>query len=283
MEENEKNFSIEKMAEVFGVSARGFYASKKRKASSRKTANLKLLEAIKQIYQQGRNLYGSPRVHGRLIQLGVRCSRKRVAKLMKENRLVAQTRKKGKRTTLPGKRQAARNLVQQDFKVNVPNFTWVSDITYVYTREGWLYVAAILDLFSRKVVGLAMGGRMDVYLLERALRQAMLHRAPSKGLIHHSDRGSQYTSEVFERLTANYGIMLSMSSKGNCYDNAVAESFFHTLKTEHVYLRKYQTREEAKRSIFEYVEVFYNRQRAHSFLGYLSPEEFERNWSKEII
>lgn len=132
MEENEKNFSIEKMAEVFGVSARGFYASKKRKASSRKTANLKLLEAIKQIYQQGRNLYGSPRVHGRLIQLGVRCSRKRVAKLMKENRLVAQTRKKGKRTTLPGKRQAARNLVQQDFKVNVPNFTWVSDITYVY-------------------------------------------------------------------------------------------------------------------------------------------------------
>lgn len=283
MRENENNFSIEKMALVLGVSARGFYAYRNRKTSSREETNKNLLEEIKKIYEEGRKLYGSPRVHGRLIKLGIRCSRKRVARLMRKSGLAAQMRKKWKRTTIPGKREVAKNLVNQDFTVDFPNSTWVSDITYVATKEGWLYVAVILDLFSRKVIGLSMGERIDTRLIENALRQAILHRSPSKGLIHHSDRGSQYTSQSFQAIATRYGISLSMSSKGNCYDNAVAESFFHTLKTEHICLNKFQTREEAKRSIFEYVEVFYNRKRVHSFLGYVSPEEFEQKHRKEAV
>lgn len=154
----------------------------------------------------------------------------------------------------------------------------MSDITYVSTGEGWLYVSCAMDLFSRKIVGLCMGEKLSVDLVENTLKQAICHRGISKGLIYHSDRGSQYTSEDFEKLAQDNGIKLSMSGKGNCYDNAVIESFFHTLKTEHVYQYKFTTREEAKRSVFEYIEVFYNRQRAHSFLEYVSPEEYERNW-----
>lgn len=283
MRENENHFCIEKMAEVLEVSSRGFYAYRKRNRTLREGENRALLQEIKKIYEEGRCLYGSPRVHGRLIKLGIKCSRKRVARLMRKNGLRARMRKQWKRTTLPGKREAALNLVNQDFKVELPNSVWVSDITYVATKEGWLYMAVILDLFSRKVVGLSMGERINTRLVEHALKQAVLHRAPSDGVIHHSDRGSQYTSEAFKSMARRYGMKLSMSSIGNCYDNAVAESFFHTLKTEHIYLRKFQTREEAKRSVFEYIEVFYNRKRAHSFLGYSSPEEFEHNWKRKVI
>ena len=154
---------------------------------------------------------------------------------------------------------------------------------YIKTKEGWLYLCIILDLFSRKVIGFSMGETLDTFLVEKALDQAVCHRKPAKGLIHHSDRGSQYTSEAFGKIAQRHGIVLSMSGTGNCYDNAVAESFFHTLKTEHVYQNKFTTREEAKRSIFDYIEVFYNRQRIHSFLGYLSPVEYEQNWNRQAI
>lgn len=283
MQEHREEFSIEKMALVFGVSSSGFYFYRRKIPSSRKEENLKLAQKIKEIYIEGRKLYGSPRIHGRLTKMGIKCSRKRVARLMKERGLAAKTREKWKRTTKPSKREAAKNLVQQKFTVSSPNSVWVSDITYVYTREGWLYVAVILDLFSRKIVGLCMRERMESSLVEQALQQALQHRNPPKGLIHHSDRGSQYTSESFAKMTERHGIVLSMSSTGNCYDNAVAESFFHTLKTEHIFHMRFWDREEAKRSIFEYVEVFYNRRRAHSFLGYLSPEEFEQIQSRLVI
>ena len=283
MHEHREEFSIEKMASVLRVSSSGFYSCGKRPPSSREKENLGLAQKIEEIYLEGRQLYGSPRIHGRLIKMGIKCSRKRVARLMKKQGLAAKMRNKWKRTTKPNKREAAKNLVQQKFTVSIPNSVWVSDITYVYTREGWLYVAVILDLFSRKIVGLCMRRKMESSLVEQALQQALQHRNPPRGLIHHSDRGSQYTSESFARMTEKHGVFLSMSSTGNCYDNAVAESFFHTLKTEHIFHMRFWSREEAKRSIFEYVEIFYNRRRAHSFLGYLSPEEFEQNQSRLAI
>ena len=189
-------------------------------------------------------------------------------------------RKKWKITTQPSKKTVtiAPNHLDQHFIVEEPNKVWVSDITYVATQEGWLYVAVVLDLFSRKVVGLSMGDRLHTDLIMKALKQALWHRRIRDGLMHHSDRGCQYTSKDFQEMTGRHGIKLSMSAKGRCYDNAVAESFFHTLKTEHTDLCKYRIREEAKVSIFEYIEVFYNRQRMHSTLGYASPEEFEQLW-----
>lgn len=283
MKDRSKEFSIEKMARVFGVSANGYYSYIKRNPSYRDKENQKLMDGIKQVYKEGRGMYGSPRVQGKLNHMGIRCSRKRVAKLMKKNGLAAKMRKSWKKTTKQGKGKTAENLVRQKFKVEVPNQTWVSDITYIKTKEGWLYLTAIIDLFSRKVVGLSMGDRLETSLIEKALNQALCHRRAPEGLIHHSDRGSQYTSEEFGKLAKKNGIILSMSGTGNCYDNAVAESFFHTLKTEHVYQNKFNTREEAKRSLFEYIEIFYNRKRVHSFLGYLSPEEFEKAWDKKVM
>jgi len=283
MKDRSKEFPIERMAKVLGVSANGYYSFIRRSPSLRAKENAKLIESIKAIYRQGRSMYGSPRVHGRLCKLGVLCSRKRVAKLMKKQGLAAKMRKSWKSSTKQGKREAAENMVCQEFTVPFPNHTWVSDITYIKTQEGWLYLCIMMDLFSRKVIGLSMEERIDTHLIEKALGQALCHRRPPKGLIHHSDRGSQYTSEEFGEIAKKHGIVLSMSGKGNCYDNAVAESFFHTLKTEHVYQNKFNTREEAKRSLFEYIEVFYNRERAHSFLGYAAPSEYEKMWSARVV
>jgi transposase InsO family protein len=196
---------------------------------------------------------------------------------MKIAGLAAKMNKQFKVTTQQNpKAQAAPNLLQQKFTATQPNQVWVSDITYIRTEEGWLYVAAVLDLFSRRIVGLAMDVRMKTGLIMSAINQAITHRNPPKGLIHHSDRGSQYTSECFQKWLHTQGITPSMSATGCCYDNAVAESFFHTLKTEHVYFENYLTREQAKMSIFEYVETFYNRIRRHSTLQYLSPAAFEQ-------
>lgn len=283
MKEHAKEFPIEKMAKIFQVSTSGYYAYLHREPSKREKKNIHLIGLIKEVYEEGRKVYGSPRIHAVLQKRGIPCSRKRVAKLMREHEIAVKMRPRWKKTTKQGKRQAAENIVRQEFTKEKANHTWVSDITYIQTEEGWLYLSVVIDLFSRKVVGVSMGDRIDTCLIERAIRQALCHRSPSQGLIHHSDRGSQYTSEEFAKLAKSHGILLSMSSTGNCYDNAVAESFFHTLKTELVYQEKYVTREEAKRSIFEYIEIFYNRQRVHSFLGYLSPEQFEQNWSKQAI
>ncbi len=272
-------FPIEKMAKVLNVSKSGYYNYLKASISSRKIENLRLLEKIKNIHLEAREIYGSPRIHKELEKMGESCSRKRVSKLMKENKIRAKTNRKWKKRNKPIL-WSAPNLLNQKFTASRPNEIWVSDITYIKTLNGWLYVASILDLFSKKIVGLSMSQRMQVDLVKSALTQAVINRQPQERVIHHSDRGSQYTSEEFRKAAQESNIVLSMNS-GSCYDNAAKESFFHTLKTEHVYLTETKTMEETKNEIFEYIEVFYNGKRSHSSLGYVSPRKFEEEYFKK--
>jgi len=284
MQQHAQEYSIKKMAKIFSVSRSGYYQFITTKLSARAKENQRLCNAIKTIHDGSRQTYGSPRIWAELRANGEQCSRKRVCKLMKTAGIAAKMHKRFKATTIVHpKATAAPNVLQQDFTATAPNQRWVADITLLKTQEGWLYVAAILDLFSRSIVGLAMKARMTADLVTCALQQALIHRKPESGLIHHSDRGSQYTSEAFKALAGRHDITLSMSSTGNCYDNAVMESFFHTLKTEHTYFEHYDTREQATQSLFEYVEVFYNRQRRHSTLGYLSPLDFEKQWQQHAV
>lgn len=282
MQQHAAEFSLERMSKVFSVSRSGYYRFIKAKLGARAEENKRLLAEIKLIHTQSRQTYGSPRIHAALSHLDKSCSRKRVARLMRQAGLQAKMRKRFKRTTQANPdAKPAQNLLQQDFTASMPNQRWTTDITYIATAEGWLYVAAVLDLFSRRIVGLAMSDRMTVDLVLNGLNQAVIHRNPPKGLIHHSDKGSQYTSKAFQNQLTAYRMIASMSGTGNCYDNAAMESFFHTLKTEHTYFENYLTREQARQSIFEYVEVFYNRQRLHSTLGYCSPMAFEQKWSQQ--
>ena len=282
MQKNNKEFTIERMSKVFNVSRSGYYNFLKATPSDREKANERLLIKIKDIYQESRSIYGSPRIHAELIAQGGSCSRKRVSRLMKAAGIQAKMKKRFKVTTKSdSKAKAAPNLLQQDFTATMPNQRWVADITYCATAEGWLYLSAIVDLFSRRIVGFAMSERMTTSLISAALNQALIHRRPTAGLVHHSDKGCQYTSVAFQELLKINGIICSMSGTGNCYDNAAMESFFHTLKTEHIYFEHYETREKAKQSIFEYIEVFYNRKRRHSTLGYLSPDIFEKQWEQQ--
>lgn len=280
MKAHSQEFKIEKMAQVLGVSRCGYYEYLGRVPSQRALENRMLIEGIKKTHKDSRGTYGSPRIHAELKKQGNSCSRKRVAKLMRQEKIQAKMRKKWKVTTQPSKKAVtiAPNHLEQNFTVEAPDKVWVSDITYVATQEGWLYVAVVMDLFSRRVIGLGMGDRLETNLIMKALKQALYSRNISQDLMHHSDRGCQYTSKEFKELTSRHGIKLSMSAKGRCYDNAVAESFFHTLKTEETHLCNYRIREEAKSSIFEYIEVFYNRRRLHSTLGYASPVDFEKTW-----
>lgn len=269
-------FSVERMSKVLNVSRSGYYAFIKAAPAKREQANRTLIEKIKKVHKESRQTYGSPRIHADLIEQGEKCSRKRVARLMRREGIQAKMKKRFKVTTrVNPKASAAPNLLQQDFSASNANKRWVADITYVATMEGWLYVAAVMDLFSRRIVGLAMNDRMTADLVTDAIKYAIIHRQPEEGLLHHSDRGCQYTSLSFQQLLKIHSITVSMSGTGNCFDNAAMESFFHTLKTEHVYFEWYRTREEAKQSIFEYIEVFYNRKRRHSTLGYLAPAIFE--------
>ncbi len=278
MKNHAYEFIIEKMAKVFNVSRSGYYKFLAKKKSLRKTENEQLLEKITLIHKKNREVYGSPRIHAVLKKLGEHYSRKRIASLMKKNNIQAKMRKKWKGATGGSKdlTKIAPNLLNQNFTTTTANAVWVSDITYIRTQEGWLYLAGVLDLFSRKVVGFGTSSCINTNLIIRALEQAICHRIPNTGLIYHSDRGTQYTSAEFKLFTAKYDITLSMSAKGNCYDNAAMESFFHTLKTEHAAFCDFKTRKEATQSIFEYIEIFYNRQRIHSTLNYLSPLQFEQ-------
>lgn len=261
---------------MFKVSRNGYYCFVKTEPSKHQRHNALLLEKIKTIHKDSRHTYGSPRVHAELKVQGEDVSRKRVAKLMNKNGIQAKMKKRFKITTKASlKATPAPNLLQQVFTASSKNQRWVADMTYVPTAQGWLYVAAVLDLFSRRIVGLAMNERMSTNLVIQALQQALLHRKPGAGLLHHSDRGSQYTSRDFQTVLKAHQITASMSGKGNCYDNAAMESFFHTLKTELVHFEHYTSREEAKASIFEWIETFYNPKRRHSSLGYLSPVAFE--------
>lgn len=278
------SFKVAALCKVLEVSRSGYYAWEQRVPSARSLEDAKLRVHIAAIHERSRGLYGTPRVHAELRASGFRVSRKRVARLMSELGLESRRKRRFKATTdskhtLP----VAENVLDRQFDVDAPNVAWVTDITYVWTSEGWLYLAAILDLFSRRVVGFAMSERIDRQLALDALTAAVGRRLPNVGLVHHSDRGSQYASGDYQDALAEAGVVCSMSRKGNCWDNAVAESFFATLKTELVYLRRFATRAEAREAIFEFIESFYNRERRHSTLGYLSPVEFERKFDQDRV
>lgn len=278
MQDHSKAFSVKKMAKVLSVSRSGYYRYANSPPSHRSRQDKLLLEKIKMVHEENRQVYGSPRVHAQLQQEGILCGRKRVARLMRENGIVSKATKKIKITTKSNPQHTvAKNLLQQDFSATRPNEKWVSDITYVHTESGWLYVAAVLDLYSRCVVGLSMTKR----LVMKAFNQAIIRRGNPKEFIYHSDKGSQYTSHSFQELLKLQQVKVSMSGKGNCYDNAAMESFFHTLKNECVYSTNYVTREEAESHIFDYVETFYNPKRLHSYLNYLSPRTFESKYYTE--
>ena len=275
--EHTEKFSVEKMCRMFHVSRSGYYQWLKRGPGPRLKRDLVLKKKILEIYHEGRGYYGSPRIHRQLAKKGFRCGKKRVERLMRELDIRARQKRRYKATTDSNhKRPVAQNYLNRVFNVSAPNQRWVSDITYIYTDEGWLYLAAIMDLYSRKIVGWAMGKRLTQDLVVKALKMALQRRRPGRGLLLHSDQGSQYASHYYQHLLWRYGIICSMSRRGNCWDNAVMESFFHTLKVELVYNCRFETRSQARRSIFEYIEVFYNRIRIHSAIGYNSPEEYEK-------
>jgi len=266
------------MCRALEVSRSGYYAFKLRPKSQQRVDNEKLLIEIKRVFLENDSNYGSPRIWDQLHNKEcMRCSENRVARLMREEGIVAAQKRKFRVTTNSKHGYPVwPNVLNRNFVVKKPNAVWVSDITYVWTFEGWLYVAAVLDLFSRGIVGLAMDKTIADTLTTQAMMQAILRRNPSKGLICHTDRGSQYAGNDFKAILAQNEFIGSMSKKGDCWDNAVAESFFHTLKVELVHRNKFKTRDEGKRKIFEYVEMYYNRRRAHSTLGNLSPFEYER-------
>jgi transposase InsO family protein len=274
--ENQAEFPISIMCSVFDVSRSGYYVWIKQAEGKKSQEDQALLTVIKEIHQESGRTYGSPRVHRELQRRGKRYGRNRVARLMRKDGLRAKTKRKFKATT-NSKHQlpVAANLLNREITPERPNQVWVADITYIWTGEGWLYLAIVLDLFSRAIVGWSMSERMTRSLVIAAYILAVKRRNPLPGLIHHSDRGSQYASSDFQALLAKYGTTCSMSRKGNCWDNAPAESFFGTLKRELVFHCQYSTRAEARQSIFSYIERFYNRKRIHSSLGHRTPNEVD--------
>ncbi len=278
METHRGEFRIGTMCEVLGVSRSGYYAWRRRPRSLRDEINAKLTETIRRIHEESRRIYGSPRVYAALRRRGIACGRHRVARLMRDEGIRSKTKRRfrsiaTKREEMP----AAPNRLERCFTAARPNRVWASDITIVKTAEGWLHLAIVLDLYSRKIVGWGTSPAVTQTLALQALQRAFAARKPRPGLVHHSDRGGQYLSAAYQHLLDAHGAICSMSRPGSCLDNAVAESFFHTLKTELVYHQPYRTREEARLAIFEYIESFYNPTRLHSTLDYRSPEEYERS------
>jgi len=272
------NHPIAIMCRVLAVSRSGFYAWLHRGPSERTREDARLTEVIGAIHRQSRGTYGVPRVHALLAQRDIHVGQKRVARLMAAAGLSGQRRPRRVRTTVvDDSATPAPNLVDRHFTPEAPNQLWVSDITYIPTQEGWLYLATALDCCSRKVVGWSLADHLRTELPLSALRMAIQRRRPLPGqLVHHSDRGCQYTSAAYQAELAAHGITSSMSRRGDCYDNAVAESFFATLKAELVHRQVWTTRDAAARAVFEWIEVFYNRQRIHSTLGYRTPDAYER-------
>jgi len=265
------------MCRVLRVSPGGYYDWRGRPQSSRAARHDALVVAIKAIHGEVKARYGSPRIHAELVARGETCCVNTVARLMRREGIAAKTKRKFRVTTDSNHdRPVAGNVLDRRFEPEAPNRAWTADITYVATGEGWLYLAAVEDLYSRQIVGWSMGSRIDSRLVVDALEMAISRRLPGAGLVAHSDRGSQYASEHDQRLLAGHGITCSMSRRGNCWDNAPMESFFASLKKELTRGEIFATREEARASIFEYIEVFYNRIRRHSSLGYLSPAEYEK-------
>lgn len=272
------------MCQLLRVSRSGFYAWQKRPPAERERTDEELLGHITTIHRESRGLYGAPRIQADLRRkYQLRCSKRRVARLMRQAGLVGVRRgKKRKLTKRDPLRAASPDLVERQFSAKAPDHLWVADITQHATSEGWLYLAVVLDIFSRKVVGWSMSQRLYAELGVNALDMALKNRRPSPGLIHHSDHGSQYTSFAFSKRLERSGILGSMGTVGDALDNAVAESFFSTLQAELLDQQKWATRAELRLAIFDYIEVYFNRQRLHSTLGYLSPLEFERSWQPPV-
>jgi transposase InsO family protein len=277
IEEHRSTWPVAVQCDVLEVSRSGFYAWQTRPAGERSQRRELLRVEIGAIHREKRkDVYGSPRIHQELAARGRRCNVKTVARIMKEQGIRAKTARKFKVTTdSKHDRPVASNVLDRAFEQTGANQAWVSDITYIPTREGWLYLAAIEDLYTRKIVGWSMSERLTSRLVVDALEMAIERQLPGDGLLSHSDRGSQYASEHYQDLLNRNGIRCSMSRKGDCWDNAPMESFFATLKKELVHFEDYATRDEARQSLFEYIEMFYNRVRRHSALAYKSPAEFE--------
>ena len=277
VDENRQKFAVLLMCKVLAVSPSGYYAWRRRPPSAREMANRRLRATIRHVFEGSGETYGSPRIYQAMKKMGLLCSRNRVARLMQAEYLRARQARRFRSTTKRnGRHLVAPNLLQRDFAVERPNQKWLADITYIATLEGWLYLAAIMDLFSRRVVGWAMEEQMTTDLTLRALRMALQQRQPAPGLVHHSDQGRQYTDGRYQALLVQVGIEPSMNSAGTWYDNAPMESFFGTLKSERVHHLAYRTRDEARTDLFQYIKGWYNRQRLHSSLAYDSPEAFEQ-------
>jgi len=277
IELHRSNFRVSKMCRTLKISRSAFYSWRNRSKSKRELDNEFLLERIKEIHRQSKQIYGSPKIFEELKAQNIQCGKNRVARIMRKNGIKSKRTRKFKATTNSNHRlPIAPNLLNQVFSASKPNEIHVSDITYIPTGEGWLYLAVVIDLYSRQVVGWCMSERATKELVYNAVCQAIVRRKPKPGLIFHSDRGVQYASHKVRDLLKNNNMLQSMSKKGDCYDNAVAESFFAILKTELVYFEKFKTRDEAKKAIFEFIEIWYNRKRLHSKLKYLTPVQFEK-------
>jgi len=282
IKDHRNEFPVTRMCKVLNVSPSSYYTWRKRPVSKREMANRELYKKIKVVYNENHGVYGSPRIYRELKKQGVACSENRVARLMRLRGLKAKQSKCYKVTTKRNKAHpVAPNLLKQDFVADWPNQKWLTDITYIPTQEGWLYLAVVLDLFSRRIIGWAMSDRMTSDLTMDALKMAIRQRRPEISLIHHSDQGSQYTDGEYQQLLKDWGIQVSMNGAGNWYDNAPMESFFGSLKSEWVHHHTYRTRDEARADIFYYIESFYNRRRLHSSLDYISPEAYEQLYHQQ--
>ena len=276
MQSHRDRWNLGRMCTLLNLSRSGFYAWRKRGLSQRAMSNEELTREIHRIYAEGRGEYGSPTIYHVLRENGFRVNHKRIARLMRRIGLRAKFLRRFKRTTRPCKdREAAPNLLKQNFHTSGPNRVWISDITFVDTDEGWMFLTTIEDMWSRQIVGHAITDHLRAVAVQEALQMALGRRAITPGMIFHSDRGKQYVDHRVRTMLRAHGIRQSMSGTGNCYDNAMAESFFATLKKGHVFSERFQTKEEAHRKLFEYLEVFYNRVRRHSSLGYKSPVAYE--------
>ena len=274
-------FPISLLCRVLGVSRSGFQAWQRRPPSERALADASLTERIRQIHKHSRRTYGSPRVHAELRRQGIRVGRKRVERLMRAAGVSAVlTRRKGRTTIRVQGVRVVDDLVGRNFRPPGPNRLWCADLKQIATWEGVLYLGSVLDCFSRKVVGWSLRADMQAELVVDALEMALTRRRPAPGLVHHSDQGSQYVSLVFGQRCRQAGIAQSMGAKGDCYDNAVKESFFASLEKDLLRRRSFRTRQEARTEVFDYIEAFYNRERLHSTLGYRSPEEYERDYER---
>jgi len=275
--EHATQFPVSRQCAALRVTRSGYYAWFTRRDSPRAREDARLLARITPLHKASRQTYGHRRIHASLRQGGETCGKGRIARLMRANKLVTRMHRKHRVTTDSAhSAPVAPNVLDRHFAVSAPDQVWASDITYISTWEGWLYLATVMDLGTRQIVGWSMGTTLDRALVLNALTDALRRRQPAPGLIHHSDRGSQYASRDYQQLLADYGLIASMSRKGNCWDNAPMESFFRSLKTELVYGSVFRTRAQARHEIFEYIEAWYNRHRLHSALGYLTPAQYEQ-------